>query len=151
MHAERLEGEPARFGEDVRRRLELGREVSGVDAARAVAAMRAWRARMLELFDRVDLVLLPTTPGSAPPIAESEMISTTARLTRFTYPWSLAWLPACSVPCGLDGRGLPVGVQLVGAPWRDDLVLRGAAAYQDATDWHLRRPALSASDLPAAG
>ena len=150
VHADRLETEPDRLGEDVRRRLELGRDVTGVDTARAVAAMRAWRVRMLELFDGLDLVLLPTTPGTAPPIAESEMISTTARLTRFTYPWSLAWLPACSVPCGLDGQGLPVGVQLVGAPWRDDVVLRGGAAYQDATDWHLRRPAPAATDLPAA-
>jgi aspartyl-tRNA(Asn)/glutamyl-tRNA(Gln) amidotransferase subunit A len=140
VHLDRLEREPDSFGEDVRRRLELGRHVTGVDAARAVATMRRWRVRMLELFDGLDLVLLPTTPGTAPLVADSEMIATTARLTRFTYPWSLAWLPACSVPCGIDGRGLPVGVQLVGAPWRDDMVLRAAAAYQDATDWHRRRP-----------
>jgi aspartyl-tRNA(Asn)/glutamyl-tRNA(Gln) amidotransferase subunit A len=150
VHVDRLEREPERFGEDVRRRLESGRDVTGVDAVRAIAAMRRWRMRMLEHFDAVDVILLATTPGTAPPIAGSEMIATTARLTRFTYPWSLAGLPACSVPCGIDGQGLPVGLQLLGAPWHDDVVLRAAAAYQDATDWHRLRPEAAPPGVPAA-
>jgi aspartyl-tRNA(Asn)/glutamyl-tRNA(Gln) amidotransferase subunit A len=145
VHLERLDSAPERFGEDVRRRLELGREVDGVEVARAIGAMREWRVAMLDRFDAADLILTPTTNCSAPPIADSETIATTARLTRFTYAWSLAGLPAASVPCGLDRQGLPVGLQLAAAPWQDHLVLRAAAAYQDTTNWHRRRPALVAT------
>lgn len=144
VHRERLESNPDGFGEDVRRRLELGRAVTGVDAMHALTAMRNWRARMLERFEEIDLIITPTTPRTAPLIADSEMIATTALLTRFTYPWSLALLPAGSIPCGIDRHGLPVGLQLIAAPWNDRLILQAGTAYQEATDWHLRRPALAA-------
>jgi aspartyl-tRNA(Asn)/glutamyl-tRNA(Gln) amidotransferase subunit A len=71
------------------------------------------------------------------------MIETTARLTRFTYPWSLAGLPATSVPCGFDGAGMPIGMQLVAAPWRDDLLLAAGVAFQRETNWHSRRPEIA--------
>lgn len=147
VHLEDLDSTPERFGEDVRRRLELGREISGVEVARAIAAMRAWRVEMLDHFDRHALILTPTTSEGAPPIAGSEMIETTARLTRFTYPWSLAGLPAMSVPCGFDASGMPIGMQLVAAPWRDDLLLAAAAAFQRETDWHSRRPEIRATPM----
>ena len=76
------------------------------------------------------------------------MIAVTAELTRFTYAWSLAHLPAVSIPCGLDAAGLPTGVQLAAAPWRDALVLRAGHAVQEATDWHRRRPPAFASSAP---
>lgn len=141
LHRERLEREPQRFGEDVRRRLELGREIDGAELAQAIARMRAWRAQMLRVFDEVDLVLTPVTPVSAPLIEDAEMIATTARLTRFTYAWSLAWLPAAALPSGLDDDGLPTGVQLAAAPWRDELPLRAGHAFQQATGHHRLRPA----------
>jgi Asp-tRNA(Asn)/Glu-tRNA(Gln) amidotransferase A subunit family amidase len=61
-------------------------------------------------------------------------------MTRFTYSWSLAHLPAISLPSGLSEEGLPVGVQLACAPWQDPLLLRAGAAYQSVTDWHRQRP-----------
>lgn len=147
MHVDAFDSEPERFGEDVRRRLAMGREVSGVEVVAALAAMRAWRAAMLDFFEHVDMILTPTTGEGAPLIADSEMIETTARLTRFTYPWSLASLPAISVPCGFDAIGMPIGMQLVAAPWKDDVLLRAAAAFQGAADWHRRRPRIGqASD-----
>jgi aspartyl-tRNA(Asn)/glutamyl-tRNA(Gln) amidotransferase subunit A len=102
--------------------------------------MRAWRVRMLQAFDDVDVILTPTTNATAPPIGDDDMIAMTAQLTRYTYAWSLAGLPAASVPSGFDGAGLPTGVQLAAAPWRDALVLRCGHALQQATDWHRRRP-----------
>ncbi len=68
------------------------------------------------------------------------MIATTATMTRFTYPWSLAHMPAVSLPCGFAENGMPVGVQLGADQWQDALLLRAGVAYQRATDWHLRRP-----------
>jgi Asp-tRNA(Asn)/Glu-tRNA(Gln) amidotransferase A subunit family amidase len=59
---------------------------------------------------------------------------------RLTYPWSLASMPAASIPCGLDEAGLPVGAQLAAAPWHDALVLRAGVAIQSVTDWHRARP-----------
>jgi aspartyl-tRNA(Asn)/glutamyl-tRNA(Gln) amidotransferase subunit A len=143
IHLDDLNATPDSFGPDVRERLELGREVSGVDVARALAEMRAWRALLLRHFGKVDLLLTPTTIEAAPEIAGSNMLETTARLTRFTYPWSLAGLPAISVPCGHDAAGLPVGMQLIAAPWRDDALLTAAVAYQGDTDWHAQRPELN--------
>ncbi len=142
VHLDRLATAPERFGEDVRRRLELGRDVSGVDVAQAVRRMREWRVELAGVFAGVDLLLTPTTNAVAPPIATSEMIETTRRLTRFTYAWSLAGMPAASVPCGASEEGLPIGMQLAAAPWRDRTVLRAGIAFQGATDWHRRRPAL---------
>jgi aspartyl-tRNA(Asn)/glutamyl-tRNA(Gln) amidotransferase subunit A len=140
LHRERLADDPGSFGADVLRRLELGNAVTGPDVGRALAGMRDWRVRMLQGFDDVDLLLTPTTNATAPLRADADMIAVTAELTRFTYAWSLAHLPAASIPSGLDGAGLPTGVQLAAAPWHDALVLRAAHAVQEATDWHRRRP-----------
>ena len=67
-----------------------------------------------------------------------------------TRPFNPNGLPAISVPCGFSseapskgsGQGLPIGMQLVGKPFDDALVIRAAHAYQQATDWHRRRPEL---------
>jgi aspartyl-tRNA(Asn)/glutamyl-tRNA(Gln) amidotransferase subunit A len=61
-------------------------------------------------------------------------------LIPFNSPWSLAGLPAASVPCGFVD-GLPVGLALVGRRYAETAVLRAAHAFQQATDWHERRPA----------
>ena len=71
-------------------------------------------------------------------------------LTTVTYPWSLAALPALALPCGLSREGLPIGLQLVGPPRSDGLLLDVGEEYQRATDWHLRTPSLEA-DVVAAG
>jgi aspartyl-tRNA(Asn)/glutamyl-tRNA(Gln) amidotransferase subunit A len=70
------------------------------------------------------------------------MIATTRRLTRLTYAWTLSGLPALSVPCGFDGAGLPIGLQLAAAPFCEATLVRAGAAYQRLTDWHLHEPAL---------
>jgi aspartyl-tRNA(Asn)/glutamyl-tRNA(Gln) amidotransferase subunit A len=141
LHRERYEQQPELFGEDVRRRLALGKEITGIQYAEMVQRMYEWRRDMRELFsDRVDVVLTPSTMSTAPLIQGAEMIATTARLTRFTYPWSLAHMPALSLPCGFAENGMPVGVQLAADRWQDALLLRAGAAYQRTTDWHRRRP-----------
>lgn len=143
LHRERLDKHPELFGEDVRERLSLGEDVNGWEYARMVQRMHEWRRDMrLRFRSDVDLILTPTANAVAPPVEGAEMISTTAQLTRLTYPWSLAHLPAASIPCGLTRTGLPVGVQLAADQHRDALLLRAGIAYQTVTDWHRRRPAL---------
>jgi len=140
IHEERLAAHPEMFGDDVRRRLELGREVTGVEFARAAEAVRLWRAEVRELFQHVDLVVCATAPDPAPLIEGAETIATTQRLTRMAFPLSAAELPAISLPCGLTKSGLPIGVMVAAAPWRDSLTLRAGFAFQERTHWHLQRP-----------
>jgi aspartyl-tRNA(Asn)/glutamyl-tRNA(Gln) amidotransferase subunit A len=64
------------------------------------------------------------------------------RLTRFTAPFNMTGFPAISLPCGFTSENLPIGLQLVAPPWQEAKLLRGAYAYEQATDWHNRRPPL---------
>jgi aspartyl-tRNA(Asn)/glutamyl-tRNA(Gln) amidotransferase subunit A len=140
LHCERYERNPELFGEDTLRRLQLGKEVSGADYSAMEQRMYEWRQFMRAVFQDVDLVLSPTTNAVAPPIASAETVSTTAQMTRFTHPWSLAHLPAISLPCGFSSERLPIGLQLTAAPWQEALLMRAGAAYQSVTDWHRKRP-----------
>jgi aspartyl-tRNA(Asn)/glutamyl-tRNA(Gln) amidotransferase subunit A len=141
LHRERLESRREDFGADVAERLTTGYAIQGWEVAELVQRMYEWRRRMRRLFrDEVDLVLTPTAVATAPPIEGAEMIATTAKLTRFTYPWSLAHMPAVSLPCGFAENGMPVGVQLGADQWQEPLLLRAGVAYQGATDFHRRRP-----------
>jgi len=143
IHEERLASAPERFGEDVRTRLRSGERVSGVEFGRMLQRAREWRRSVEEVFERFDLLLVPTTGVVAPLAAQSEMIETTRRLTRLTYGFSLAGLPVLDVPCGFSSEGLPVGMQLVAPPWGEATLLAVGAAYQRATDWHRRTPPLA--------
>ena len=89
------------------------------------------------MFAEVDLLVTPTTPTAAPTIAELTKDLTALRpaelkLLRNTRPFNVWGVPAISVPCGVTKSGLPIGLQIVGAPWREDVVLRMAYAYEQA-------------------
>ena len=141
-HHRWLAERPDDYGEDVRGRLELASllpAVTYVEAMRLRALVsEEWRT---SVFDRFDLLAVPTTPIAAPPLDEDGLQST-LNLTRFTGAFNLTGLPALSIPCGFSSAGLPIGLQLVGRWWEEATVLRVAHAYQQATDWHRRTPAL---------
>jgi aspartyl-tRNA(Asn)/glutamyl-tRNA(Gln) amidotransferase subunit A len=139
LHRRVYHDQPERLGDDTVRRLRLGEQVTGAEFADALQAMHEWRQAMRTVLEKTDVVLTPTAATAAPRTADSETVSTTARLTRLTHPFSVAGMPAVSTPCGMTTSGLPIGVQLAGAPWADAVVLRAAIAFQAASDWHLRR------------
>ena len=141
VHGERLAHEPERFAGYIRSRLEAAQTLSAVDYARAVQAMRRWQRELAELFGaRVDLLVTPTTPVATHPIAPTEPLSSPSALPRYVYPFSTGGVSALSVPCGFTTQNMPIGMQLVGP---DPCALLSVAhAYQQRTDWHLRRPAL---------
>jgi aspartyl-tRNA(Asn)/glutamyl-tRNA(Gln) amidotransferase subunit A len=143
VHRDRLREQPERYGEDVRKRLLQCESVTGADYARAREQGRRWTRDVDTAFQSVDAILTPVAGTTAPIADQAEMIETTRRLTRFTYGFTLAGLPGLAVPCGLSTEGLPLGLQLVAAPWQEALLLRIGAAYQGATDWHTRRPSLA--------
>jgi aspartyl-tRNA(Asn)/glutamyl-tRNA(Gln) amidotransferase subunit A len=98
------------------------------------------------VFHQVDLLVTPTLPIVAPPIGEQTVAIRGIRkrlqptITRFTSPANLTGLPAITIPCGTDVEGIPVGLQMIGRPFDEVTLLRGAYAYQRATPWHARRP-----------
>jgi aspartyl-tRNA(Asn)/glutamyl-tRNA(Gln) amidotransferase subunit A len=141
VHQTLLENQPELIGADVRRRLAAGRNHSGLDYASSMQQIWLWRNRVQALFQSNDLLLVPTTPCVAPPIADVEK-SKDFRMGGLTLPWSAAGTPALSVPGGFTPSGLPAGIQLVAAPWREAILFRAGVAYQAATDWHQRRPSL---------
>src|SRR5690606_10709326 len=141
-HRERLERDPERFGRDVRKRLRPGLGLRAIDYARSLRWLEGWRRRVEQLFaGRCDLVLTPTMPCTAPPSEpDDDVIAVSTRLSRFTWLWPAAGVPALSVPCGFDGQGLPIGLQLAGPRWSEPLLLRAGHAYQAVTAWHRRLP-----------
>jgi aspartyl-tRNA(Asn)/glutamyl-tRNA(Gln) amidotransferase subunit A len=100
------------------------------DYVAATDARMRLAIRMRRFHERYDLLLTPTMAGSVPRVGERSDGSLSA-------PFNLTQQPAASVPCGFDDRGLPVGLQIVGPPHRDDLVLRAARAYESAHPFRL--------------
>ena len=105
------------------------------------------RQQVLEALEDVDVLALPSGVGPAPPVEsvpgvpskEMALAGLNARIS-FTGPFNLANVPAISVPCGFTESGLPLGLQIVGKPFAEETLFRVAHAYEQATDWHTRRP-----------
>ena len=105
------------------------------------------RRQILDALDKVDVLVLPTGPVTAPPVEsipgiqskEHALNGLSGRIS-FTGPFNLAGTPALSVPCGFSQAGMPMGLQIVGRPFAEEMVLKVAHAYEQNTDWHNRRP-----------
>jgi aspartyl-tRNA(Asn)/glutamyl-tRNA(Gln) amidotransferase subunit A len=101
------------------------------------------RREIKQVFSTVDVLVTPTVaapPSTIEPIEQSAGLD--PGRTRNTAPFDVFGLPAISIPCGFTSSGLPIGLQIVGAPFAEATVLAVARAYEQATDWHTRRPAL---------
>jgi aspartyl-tRNA(Asn)/glutamyl-tRNA(Gln) amidotransferase subunit A len=145
IHAAALTERPGDFGPDVG--AILASETP--DTAAIMAALRARDALTVatrELLESVDLLVTPTTPIVAAPIGQETVRyggveePVLVAMIRCTGPFNATGHPAISMPCGFTGQGLPVGLQLVGRSFDEAMVLRAAQAYEEATEWHLRRP-----------
>ncbi len=135
------------FGPEVTRRIMLGTfalSAGYYDAyyLKAQQARTLIRRDFVEVFEDVDALVTPTSPVVAFPIGEKMADPLQMYLVDVcTIPVNIAGLPALSVPCGFSD-GLPVGMQLIGPHLSESTLLRVGQAYQQATDWHIRRPAL---------
>ena len=141
FHAERLVERPEGFAPDVQARLRRGGAVTGPRYGRGRHEQRAWTRQVETALAGLDLLLAPAAPIPAPLIAESDPLETTGVLARFISIFSLSRTPALVIPAGFSDQGLPLGMQLVGRPFEEKVLIRAAHAYQRETDWHLRRPA----------
>ncbi len=142
VHRDRLKEHPELFGADILQRLTQGANTTSTEYALARRTQTEMKKRLELFFDSYDYLLTPTTPIAAPTIAGNDAVEQAARLTRFTAPFNLTGLPAISIPCGFNSEGLPIGLQIVSKAWADAKVLNIAYAYEQATEWHKKRPAL---------
>lgn len=137
FHRERMEQTPGDFGQDVLTRLRRGAAYGAADYAdarrRQTILKRTFASWFVEHGGALDVVVLPTTPIAAPRISGLDAVATAPILTRLTAPFNFTGLPAMSVPCGVTADGLPIGLQIVGAPWAERRVLRVGRAYELAT------------------
>jgi aspartyl-tRNA(Asn)/glutamyl-tRNA(Gln) amidotransferase subunit A len=111
---------------------------------KALKVRRLIRQDYDRAFEKVDFLAGPVTPTPAFRIGEKLNDPLAMYLEDlYTVGANLAGIPSISVPCGFTPAGLPVGLQLQAPPLAEDRLLRAAAAFQSATDWHTRRPLLS--------
>lgn len=134
------------FGAEVKRRIMLGTYVlsSGYYDAyyrKAQKVRRLIADDFRAAFEKVDVLLTPTAPSTAFPLGDKMDDPVQMYLSDlFTINVNLAGLPAISIPCGFDTKGLPIGLQIIGRPLDESGILTIAHAYQQVTDWHTRRP-----------
>jgi aspartyl-tRNA(Asn)/glutamyl-tRNA(Gln) amidotransferase subunit A len=132
----------------VAHRMIAGRQLAAPDY---FALLRQWadlRRRVAARLADVDALIVPTTPLAARPLAEIDATRESysqfnARYLRNTAVGNLLNLCGVSLPCGFTAAGLPIGLQVYAKPFQEDVALRVAHAYEQATEWHRRRPDLS--------
>jgi len=136
------------FGPEVKRRIMLGTYVLSAGFYDAYY-LKAGKVRSLlrrdfdALFEKVDLVIMPTTPKPAFKIGEMSGDPLQMYLSDiYTVPVNLAGLPGISIPCGFSPEGLPIGMQLIGKMYDEETILRAAHAYEQSTEFHLKKPEL---------
>jgi aspartyl-tRNA(Asn)/glutamyl-tRNA(Gln) amidotransferase subunit A len=135
LHLDRLRTRAADFDPAVRDRLIAGAMLPAALVQKAQVFRRWYRAQVLELFTKVDAILAPATPCTAPAIGQKTFwldgreLPVRANLGIYTQPISFIGLPVAAVPIPLDP--LPIGVQIITAPWREDVALRIAHALEE--------------------
>jgi aspartyl-tRNA(Asn)/glutamyl-tRNA(Gln) amidotransferase subunit A len=149
-HLQTLRARGADYDEGTRRRLLTAALLPAGLVHKAQQARAAIRAQIYDALTRYDVLVAPTSPRPAPTIASytapitSKAQAITHFFTRrsFPTPASLAGVPAMAVPCGFSAAGLPLSLQIIGRRFEDATVLRVGHAYEQATEWHRRRPSM---------
>jgi aspartyl-tRNA(Asn)/glutamyl-tRNA(Gln) amidotransferase subunit A len=163
-HAPWLESRAERYPPDLRERLRRGARIPATSAVEALRR-RAANVRAYDvLMDNFDAIVGPTTPFTSRPLdggseaveetslfkvasdsdnsGRLEALLQTKQVGRYTIPFDFNGLPALSIPCGFDAEGLPIGLTIAGRRWGERQIIGIGHAYQQATDWHRRRPPL---------
>jgi Asp-tRNA(Asn)/Glu-tRNA(Gln) amidotransferase A subunit family amidase len=133
------------YNPETLKRIRSGADVTAVQYIQAYRDLLQQRRQILDLFQDFDLVVTPTTPSLAPSLAElqaapDELRSKELVMLRNTRPFNVYGLPSISLSCGFSKSGLPIGLQISGAPGAEGAVLAVAHAYQQQTAWHKKIP-----------
>lgn len=146
-YSTKIQQAPDGFSAATRSLVEMGSKIDAADYAEAQRKLIMIRRQALAVFRDVDLVVTPTTPNLPDTIAASRQPIAQRGpplSARNTTPFNIYGWPTISIPCGFSGNGLPIGLQVSGPLCADASVLALAHAFQQRTDWHLRRPNLPA-------
>jgi aspartyl-tRNA(Asn)/glutamyl-tRNA(Gln) amidotransferase subunit A len=146
-HQRHLPAHENRYHPETLRRIRSGADVTAAQYLEAHRDQLRQRREILEIFEDIDLVITPTTPSLTPSFAEleaapDELRSKELRMLRNTRPLNVFGLPCISITCGFSGLGLPIGLQIIGAPGAEGMVMALAHAYEKRAGWESRRPEL---------
>ena len=144
-HQKYLPAQEQKYNSDTLRRIMSGADVTASQYVEAHGDLLRRRRDVLEVFEQVDLIITPTTPLLPPSFAELEAAPDQLRskeliMLRNTRPFNVYGLPSVSVPCGFSKSGLPIGLQISGAPGAEGTVMALARAYEQKAGWHKRMP-----------
>ena len=143
-HKDTFADHAAAYGPSLRRAVEHGNALSAADLIPVLTERDSFRGRTATMFRDIDLFILPVQAFAGPSLdhmaAFAEQSNSRDRLLRFVAPFALTGQPVLVVPGGATPAGLPIGFQLAASPMCEPLLLRAGHAFQEATDWHRRRP-----------
>jgi aspartyl-tRNA(Asn)/glutamyl-tRNA(Gln) amidotransferase subunit A len=146
-HAQGIAAHLDEYDHNNRVRLLTGSIVPSRVHQKATRLRELLRGQILEALEQVDVLVMPTSSIPASPIpakagigSKEEVLDNYAGRRSFTAPFNLANLPALSINCGFTAENLPIGLQVAGKAFDEQTLLRVAHAYEQATDWHTRRP-----------
>lgn len=153
LHLGWLRSRPGDYDAGTRRRLLAAALLPAAVRHQAERARALIRAQLLATLERYDALVCPTAPRPAPPIAQmaapivgkAEVAARFFTRRSYTTPASLAGVPALAVPAGFSASGLPLSLQIIGRPFDEATILRIGHTWEQATDWHRRRPRLEGS------
>lgn len=143
-HEATYPGKANEYGPALARLIDQGRELKAVDYERIIRDARQFASEMDAVFEQVDVVLAPVQPYAAPTYEQLAGLASdpeaNRRLIQFTSPFNASGHPALSVPIGFTEQGLPIGGQLIGRRYQDDLLCMVGMVLQSHSDWHRQVP-----------
>jgi aspartyl-tRNA(Asn)/glutamyl-tRNA(Gln) amidotransferase subunit A len=147
-HRDFVARSPELYQPETLRRIRSGEKISVAQVEIARRDLAKARSEIQNIFTDLDFIVTPAVPIPAPLIADLKQNPDMLRprelvLLRNTRPFNVWRLPAISVPCGFTSAGLPIGLQIAGPAWSEGALLQLAYAYEQATAWHKRWPALT--------
>ncbi|PPR79033.1 MAG: Glutamyl-tRNA(Gln) amidotransferase subunit A [Alphaproteobacteria bacterium MarineAlpha2_Bin1] len=149
IHLEWLKNKPNDYQSEVRARLEAGLFVSAVDYLRSMRLRSVLTKNFVELsLSDCDLLFTPCIPIEPPTLEEIDIavqqdaLTINEKVPWCTRPLNYLGLPGISIPCGFSPNNIPIGFQLIGRPFTEDLLFNFGYAYQLETDWHTKYPTL---------
>jgi aspartyl-tRNA(Asn)/glutamyl-tRNA(Gln) amidotransferase subunit A len=148
-HSTRIATNPELYLPETLLKLRLGATIDMAAYMKARLSLDQLRRTAPKIFSDIDVLLTPTTPVPPPEVSDlpstfDEIMANDAVMWRNTRPFNLLAFPTISIPCGFTDAGMPIGLQLSGPPWQEVQLLQCAHAYEQVTNWHSRRPTITA-------
>lgn len=143
FHKPVYEADPGKFGPQLGKAMERGKSYDPVGLAKAYITRDRFKGELARVFEGIDAIASPVYPFVGARYDEMDgHLSNLLAFLGFTSPYNVSGSPSITFPVGLAKVGMPIGMQLIGPHLSEPGLLRAAHAFQQATDWHLKRPPL---------